>query len=111
LVDCEFIVHFLQLRERTAFRPRLGEAIGELSAAGLLPAEFAAHQTLMARMLVAARLLAPDSAHPPETARAVLTKACGQPDYAALLQALAEARHGVAAVWAELFGENLEIET
>ena len=38
LVDCEFIVHFLQLRERTAFRPRLGEAIGELVAAGLLPA-------------------------------------------------------------------------
>ena len=49
--------------------------------------------------------------HPPETARAVLVKACRQPDYAALLQALAEARHGVAAVWAELFGENLEIES
>ena len=60
LVDCEFIVHYLQLRERIAFRPALGEAIGELVAAGLLPASFAAHQALMARLLVAARLLAPD---------------------------------------------------
>jgi hypothetical protein len=40
----------------------------------------------------------------------VLAKACQQADYATLLQALAEARHGVAVVWADLFGENLEID-
>ena len=110
LVDCEFIVHFLQLRDRVAFKPRLVEAIGELVAAGLLPAEFAAHQGLMARLLVAARLLAPEGQHPSELSQAALAKACEQPDYAALLQALAETRHAVAAVWAELFGEKLEIE-
>ena len=110
LVDCEFIVHFLQLRERIAFDPRLGEAIGELVEAGLLPERFAAARALLGRLLVAVRLLAPDSAHPPEAAQAALAKASQQPDYAALLQALAEARHGVAAMWAELFGENLEID-
>jgi glutamate-ammonia-ligase adenylyltransferase len=110
LVDIEFAVHFLQLRERAAFRPDLGEAIGELVAAGLLPAGFAADQRLLGRLLVAARLLAPDSEHPHESAQAALARACEQPDYATLLQALAEARHGVAATWAELFGQDLEIE-
>ena len=108
LVDCEFIVHFLQLRERTAFHPGLGNAIAALISAGLLPASFGARQALLARLLVAARLLAPDSRHPHQAAKSVLAKACEQPDYAALLQALAEARHGVAAVWADLFGEDLE---
>ena len=110
LVDVEFIVHFLQLRDRIAFRPKLGEAIAELAGAGLLPPGFASHQALLGRLLVAARLLAPDSRDPHEGAQATLARACEQPDYKALLQAFAEARHGVAATWAELFGETLEIE-
>ena len=109
LVDCEFIVHFLQLRERTAFRPPLPEAIGELIAGGFLPPAFADHQALLGRLLVAARLLAPDLAEPPELAQAVLAQACGQTDYPTLLRALADARHGVAATWADLFGVRLEI--
>ena len=111
LVDCEFIVHFLQLRDRIAFRPRLGEAIDELAGAGLLPGAFAEQRRLLGRLLVAARLLAPDSEHPHEPAQAVLARACRQNDYAALLHALGEARHGIAATWAEVFGEDLEIET
>ena len=111
LVDGEFIIHFLQLRERTAFRPALAEAIGELIAAGLLPPSFIDHHKLLARLLVAARLLAPDGQHPHETAQAALAQACGQADYPALLHALAEARHGIAAVWAETFGEKLEIDS
>jgi glutamate-ammonia-ligase adenylyltransferase len=110
LVDCEFIVHFLQLRERVAFNPRLGDAVDELIGAGLLPAAFAGHRALLGRLLVAARLLAPDCAHPGEGAQAVLAQAAGKPDYPALLQALAEARQGVAATWAEVFGEELEID-
>lgn len=109
LVDCEFIVHFLQLRERRAFTPAMPDAIVELVAAGLLPAEFADHHALLARLLIAARLLAPDLADPPEPARPVLARACRQDDYRALLQALADARHGVARTWAETFGEQLEI--
>jgi len=110
LVDVEFIVHYLQLRERTAFRPRLPDAIAELVATGLLPAALAEHQPLLGRLLVSERLLAPDADEPHEVAQEALAKACGQPDYGMLLQALAEARHGVAAAWTEVFGEQLEIE-
>lgn len=110
LVDCEFIVHFLQLRKRTALRPRLGEAIRELVTAGWLSERFAAARALQGRLLVAARLLAPDGRHPSDPAQAVLARACQRPNYAALLQAFAEARHGVAATWAEVFGETLEID-
>lgn len=110
LVDCEFIIHYLQLRERTAFEPALGCAITELVDAGLLLPRFANAYALLARLLVAARLLAPDLDHPPESARAILAAACGHGDYPALLQALAEARQGVAETWADLFGEVLEIE-
>ncbi len=109
LVDCEFIVHYLQLRERIAFRPGLQQAIAELVDAGLLPASFAANQLLLARLLIAARLFAPDGAEPPVAAQAALARACEQPDYATLLRSLAEARQGVAQCWAELFGETLEI--
>jgi glutamate-ammonia-ligase adenylyltransferase len=109
LVDCEFIVHFLQLRHNVAFHPSLPDAIAELTAAGLLPSGLADHQALLGRLLVAARLLAPDLAEPPEPARAALVRACGQRDYPSLLRALTEARHGIAASWAELFGERLEI--
>jgi glutamate-ammonia-ligase adenylyltransferase len=76
----------------------------------LLPAAMADHQPLLGRLLVSARLLAPDAAEPHEAAQAALAKACGQSDYGALLQALAEARHGVAATWADVFGEQLEID-
>src|SRR5690606_35806051 len=101
LVDCEFVVHFLQLRHRTAFHPALNEAIEALVAEGLLPASFADRQALLGRLLVAARLLAPDLDDPPDAAQAALARACGQSGYAALLQALSEARHGVAAIWAD----------
>jgi [glutamine synthetase] adenylyltransferase / [glutamine synthetase]-adenylyl-L-tyrosine phosphorylase len=109
LVDCEFAVHFLQLRERTAFRPALDEAIAGLVAAGLLPASIAGHHALLTRLLVAVRLLAPDGGEPPQAAREALARTCRQADYPALLQALAEARHGVAACWADMFDEQLEI--
>ena len=100
---------FRQLREISAFLPPLPVAIGELIAGGFLPPAFADHQALLGRLLVAARLLAPDLAEPPELAQAVLAQACGQTDYPTLLRALADARHGVAATWADLFGVRLEI--
>jgi glutamate-ammonia-ligase adenylyltransferase len=109
LVDCEFIVHFLQLRDRTAFCPGLQQAIAELVGAGALPESFAASHLLLARLLVAARLFAPDGAEPPAAAQAALAQACNLPDYATLLQAMAEARQGVAQCWADLFGESLEM--
>jgi glutamate-ammonia-ligase adenylyltransferase len=108
LIDCEFVVHYLQLRERIGFSPDLGVAIAELSGAGLLPAEFGAQHDLLTRLLVAARLLAPDGVPPAGAAEQVLASACGARDFAALLRGVEEARHGVAATWAETFGEKLE---
>lgn len=109
LVDLEFLVHYLQLRERTAFDPQLDTAVDELIAASLLPAALSGALALMSRLLVAGRLLAPDLAEPPPAAAQALAEACGQPDLAALLRAFADARHKVAAAWADSFGEPLEI--
>jgi glutamate-ammonia-ligase adenylyltransferase len=108
LIDCEFIVHYLQLRERTAFSPDLSAAIAELTGADLLPADFAAHHDLLTRLLVAARLLASDGKPPAGLAQQVLADACGAQDFAALLRRIEEALHGVAAAWAAAFGERLE---
>ncbi|MGV3554706.1 MAG: bifunctional [glutamate--ammonia ligase]-adenylyl-L-tyrosine phosphorylase/[glutamate--ammonia-ligase] adenylyltransferase [Croceibacterium sp.] len=108
LVDCEFLIHFLQLRERTAFDPDLGGAIGSLAADGLLPGDFRGHYDLLCRLLVAARLLAPDGQPPAGLARDALAAACKVDSLEALLHAVDEARHGVMAAWAETFGESLE---
>ncbi len=110
LVDCEFIIHFLQLRDRTGFDPNLERAIELLVGEGKLPAAFADHHALMSRLLVAARLLAPDGAPPSDAACKALAGACGHDDFDALLHALGQARHGVAETWAELFGQQLEID-
>ncbi|MXO59853.1 glutamine-synthetase adenylyltransferase [Altererythrobacter salegens] len=108
LVDCEFIVHFLQLRERTGFSPDLGTAIDALAGAGYLPDGFRADFDLMSRLLVAARLLAPDAQQPPKAAARALATACRVDDYQSLLHRLREARQGVAETWAETFSETLE---
>ncbi len=108
LIDCEFIIHYLQLRERIGLSPDLGVAIGELTEAEFLPPGFGAQHDLLTRLLIAARLLAPDGQPPPERAAAVLANACGAPDFATLLRQVEEARHGVAEAWADTFGETLE---
>jgi glutamate-ammonia-ligase adenylyltransferase len=113
LVDVEFVVHYLQLREGAgagaALVPRLGEAVRALVALGLLPEAMIGAHDALARMLVAARLLAPDAQEPPPAGRGVLAKACGCGDWDAVLASLAQARGAVAAVWRDLFGEELEI--
>ncbi len=110
LVDLEFVVHFLQLREGEALLPDLGQAIAALSARGLLAdAALSAYET-MSRLLITARLLSPDGQAPHEAARAVLAKACGFGDWDGLVKALGEARALIARLWAEHLGETLEIE-
>lgn len=108
LVDLEFLIHYLQLRERTAFNPRLGIAVDELVAQGLLPPAVVEARLLMTRLLVAGRLLSPDLAEPGADAAQALAEACGQSDFATLLQSFTAARREVAAAWADAFGEKLE---
>ncbi len=110
LVDSEFLVHYLQLREGKGLDPALEVAIGGLADAGLLPRRARRHHLSLTRLLVAARLFAPDGSEPSDAAKPVLAQACGHPDYSALLQSLLEARQGIAAQWQRHFGETLEIE-
>ncbi len=109
LVDLEFIVHYLQLRERTAFHPDLRAAIGQLIAEDQLPKELAAAHDLMIRMLVASRLLAPDLKLPPPPAAQVLAQACGCDSGASLLHQFTLARQSVAHSWTAIFDTELEM--
>jgi len=110
LVDCEFIVHYLQLREGIALDPAVDVAIVTLIDAGLLPPDFGRHHAMLIRILVSARLLAPDGEIASASTGAALARACQEPDLDALLRSFAEARQGIARSWADLFGEELEIE-
>lgn len=109
LVDLEFLVHYLQLRAGRGLTPHLGEAVRALVAEGLLPEPLIAAHDDLTRLLVAARLLAPDGQEPPLAARGVLAKACGWSDWAALLAILHARRQAVAKAWGEILGEKLEI--
>ena len=108
LVDLEFLTHYLQLRECTAFDPDLAVALELLGKAGLVPSDLVDHLKLMTRVLVGARLLAPDLAVPQGAAAEVLAQQTGTPDMPALLRALTEARQGVAREWERAFAEPLE---
>ena len=109
LVDLEFVIHFLQLRDGRALVPGLGDALGGLVAAGLLPAELIGAHVLLSRFLVAARLLAPDPQEPPMAARSVLARICEYGDWEELLASLSNARHVVAAAWRQTFDEALDL--
>ncbi|WP_342773188.1 hypothetical protein [Alteraurantiacibacter aquimixticola] len=85
-------------------------AIAGLVEAGHLPAGFGEHFSTLARLLIAARLLAPEGEPPPPAARIALAKACGQESFEALLAGFGEARRAVAAQWVHHFGQELEID-
>ena len=110
LVDLEFLVHYLQLRDRTGFSPDLGVAVAGLVDAGLLEPHMQAAHDLMTRMLVATRLLAADLAVPPPAAASVLARACGYGSGDELLAACTLARRRVADAWELAFGTQLETE-
>lgn len=119
LVDIEFLVHYLQLKGETAdgrplaetaahaLSPDLEVALGGLAAAGLIPETLAEPHALMSRMLVAGRLLAPDSREPPPSGARALARACGLASYAELEEAFAAARARVAEVWKQIFGTDI----
>ena len=110
LVDLEFLVHFLQLRDHEGLVPGLAQAIAELAEAGLLPAGIADAHGLMTRLLVGTRLLAPDLDRPDPAAAALLARQSGCDNYADLLRSLRGARESVAAAWQDVFGETLEMD-
>jgi glutamate-ammonia-ligase adenylyltransferase len=108
LVDLEFLVHYLQLRDTVALTPDLGTAVRELVAAGLLPESTSSAHDLMTRMLVANRLFAPDGEPPPPASRELVARAAGCAGWESLLGDFAAARQTVAESWSAVFGEELE---
>jgi [glutamine synthetase] adenylyltransferase / [glutamine synthetase]-adenylyl-L-tyrosine phosphorylase len=108
LVDLEFIIHFLQLRERTAFTPDLRAAAAALVEAAQLPDAFVAAHDLLTRLLVMLRLVGPQAAAPagklggPVGHR--LARATGHGDFATLEADLKLAKATVLEAWEATFG-------
>ncbi len=109
LVDYEFLIHFLQLRNGMGLDPDFASALPILVEEGLIPRELTDAYDLMTRFLVAGRLLAPDGVEPPAAAARSLARACKAQHYEDLLRRLTEARHEVAKAWEEILGHRLEI--
>ena len=98
LVDLEFLVHFVQLRDRMALGPDLDVAIGALTAAHRLPAGLAGDHALLTRFLVLLRLVAPGSDVPAAFSPAVeamLARGLGAASFPALTAQLALAKASI----------------
>jgi glutamate-ammonia-ligase adenylyltransferase len=102
LVDLEFAVHALQLRHGIGLDPHLEVALAALHEAGLVEADIDPALRLLTSMLVMFRLVSPSSAEPPEATRPLVARACGLPDWDALLAAHGAARQRVSALWARV---------
>ena len=110
LVDLEFLIHFLQLRDRLGLTPDLGAACDVLATAGALSGGVLGAHDLMSRMLVVGRLFAPDGAYPPQASRELVARAAGCTDWQTLLERFADARETVAGEWRRVFVQELEID-
>ena len=99
LIDLEFAVQTLQLIHHQGLDPHFETALGELIAAGLVPPGIEEAYRLLTRLLVTLRLIFPDSNEPPAASRALVARACGVADWAALLAHHARARQSVAELW------------
>lgn len=99
LVDLEFAVQVTQLAHRKGLTPHLPTAIAALVEAGQLPPVLADAYRLLSRFLVTVRLVAPDLQIPSDPIRALIARACDQPDWPSLLAALGAVRQSVSEAW------------
>lgn len=109
LIDLEFVVHHLQLRERVGLSPFLGEAIAALVADGLAPAGLRAAHDLMTRLLVTLRLVAPEAADEGDLTpdvQALVARAAGCGDWVSLMRDYNQARALVSMLWTEQTGDR-----
>lgn len=109
LVDLEFIVHFRQLASGRGLHPELPAALAGLIADGQLPAELLAAHDLLARTLIWLRLLFAGARVPetlPEPVAAILSRALGAANFAALTEQLGLAREQVRMAWAQTFSQG-----
>lgn len=105
LVDAEFAVHARQLMHHTAFSPSLDVALQRLVAEQHAPADAPDALTLLSRMLVTLRLMAPGGQEPADAeTRARIAHAClaaheGPRDWTRLLREYAMARESISSWW------------
>ena len=102
LVDLEFAVHTLQLRRGIGLDPHLEVALAALAKAGLVSADIDPALRLLVRVLVMIRLVAPAGEPPPEATRPLVAAACGRKDWDSLLEACADARQRIGALWRDV---------
>lgn len=98
LVDLEFLVHFLQLRDGIGVGPDLASAIAALTAAGRLPDGLAAAHDVLTRFLVLLRLVAAGADVPAgftPAVEAMLARALGAASFPAVVEQLALAKAAV----------------
>jgi glutamate-ammonia-ligase adenylyltransferase len=107
LVDLEFAVHFVQLRDRAGFGPGLATAIAALGDS-LPPGLEAAHATLT-RFLVLLRLVAPGASVPSGFAPAVeamLARGMGAANFADVVRQLTLAKAAVRLAFNQILTAN-----
>jgi len=102
LIDLEFAVHVLQLTRHVALQPGLEDAVAELAQLELIDANIVEAQSLLTKMLVVSRLLAPQTANPFPESRALMAELCGCESWDELLGRHEAARQCVAQVWANV---------
>jgi len=99
LVDLEFSVHVLQLTTHVGLKTRLEDALEELHAASLVPANIVEALKLLSRMLVMMRLVAPGTVKPAPETWQLVAEACGAASRDALLAEHDAARQSIAELW------------
>ena len=99
LVDLEFAVHVLQLTTHVGLSTRLEEALEQLSAESLVPANIVGALKLLSRMLVMMRLVAPGDVKPAPETWELVAQACGAASWKELLAEHDAARQSVAELW------------
>ncbi len=102
LVDLEFIVHYLQLRERVAFSPDLRGACAALAGAGLV--DLTQAHDLLTRLLVMLRLVGTVEGKRPPQVEALLAASLSEADFPGVETSLKSAKAAVRAAWSATFG-------
>ena len=112
LIDIEFIVQYLQLRDHRHLTPRFRDALAGLAADGLVAPGLCQAHALLTRTLIVDRLIY-NATHgplpePSSSAQAMLARACGHADAPALRGALEAAKQAVRVQWVATFNTPRE---
>jgi glutamate-ammonia-ligase adenylyltransferase len=99
LVDLEFAVHVLQLTKHVGLKTRLEDALEELAAESLVPANVVDSLKLLSRMLVMMRLVAPGNVKPTAETWELVAQVCGAASWDELLAEHDAARQSILQLW------------